>query len=217
MAEGVFLFQQVWHASLSTTTISLLRRIQDLGRWQDPQKLDVVCLPRLLTFYLRGQGKFYTLYGNTHSAGALTAWAWGVSRIIDALELTPAAGINTQKIGVTGCSRNGKGAIVAGALDERVALTIPQESGSGGAACWRLSDYQKSQGTDVQTASHIITENVWFSKNFDPHVNQVNRLPFDHHSLAGLVAPRGLFVIENTGMVRSSSLYLNFCGWAQVW
>src|SRR4051812_15786894 len=87
----------------------------------------------------RGQGKFYTLYGSGHSAGALTAWAWGVSRIIDALELTPAAGINPQKIGVTGCSRNGKGAIVAGALDERIALTIPQESGSGGSACWRLS------------------------------------------------------------------------------
>ncbi|EPS37459.1 hypothetical protein H072_8842 [Dactylellina haptotyla CBS 200.50] len=148
----------------------------------------------------RGQGKFYTLYGSGHSAGALTAWAWGVSRIIDALEITPAAGVNPARVGVTGCSRNGKGAIVAGALDDRIALTIPQESGSGGSACWRLSDYQKSQGQNVQTASQIITENVWFSTNFNANVNQVNRLPFDHHSLAGLVAPRGLYVIENTSM-----------------
>ncbi|KAF3918392.1 hypothetical protein ABW20_dc0103899 [Dactylellina cionopaga] len=148
----------------------------------------------------RGQGKFYTLYGSGHSAGALTAWAWGVSRIIDALEITPGANINTARIGVTGCSRNGKGAIVAGALDDRIALTIPQESGSGGSACWRLSDYQKSQGQNVQTASQIITENVWFSTAFNANVNQVSRLPFDHHSLAGLVAPRGLFVIENTSM-----------------
>ncbi|KAF3931688.1 hypothetical protein ABW19_dt0202797 [Dactylella cylindrospora] len=148
----------------------------------------------------RGQGKFYTLYGSGHSAGALTAWAWGVSRILDALEQTPAANINPQRVGVTGCSRNGKGAIVAGALDERIALTIPQESGSGGSACWRLSDYQKSQGQNVQTASQIITENVWFSTSFNSYVNQVSRLPFDHHSLAGLVAPRGLYVIENTSM-----------------
>ncbi|KAK6543207.1 carbohydrate-binding module 1 [Orbilia ellipsospora] len=148
----------------------------------------------------RGQGKFFTIYGSGHSAGALTAWAWGVSRIIDALEITPAAGINPARIGVTGCSRNGKGAIVAGALDDRVALTIPQESGSGGAACWRLSDYQKSQGQNVQTASEIVGENVWFSTALNANSNSVNRLPFDHHSLAGLVAPRGLYVIENTSM-----------------
>ncbi|KAF3271356.1 carbohydrate-binding module 1 [Orbilia oligospora] len=148
----------------------------------------------------RGQGKFYNLYGSGHSAGALTAWAWGVSRIIDAIEITPATNINPAKIGVTGCSRNGKGAFVAGALDDRIALTLPQESGSGGSACWRLSDYQKSQGQNVQTASQIITENVWFSTAFNANVNQVNRLPFDHHSLAALVAPRGLYVIENTSM-----------------
>src|SRR5690606_1305087 len=85
-------------------------------------------------------------------------------------------------------------------LVKRVALTIPQESGSGGSACWRLSDYQKSQGQNVQTAQQIITENVWFSKEFEKHVNQVNRLPFDHHMLAGLVAPRGLYIAENTDM-----------------
>jgi cephalosporin-C deacetylase-like acetyl esterase len=71
----------------------------------------------------------------------MVAWAFGVSRILDVLETLPGANINTKKIAVTGCSRNGKGALVAGALDSRIALTIPQESGSGGTACWRLSDY----------------------------------------------------------------------------
>lgn len=146
----------------------------------------------------RGQGKFYNLYGSTHSASAMMAWAWGVSRIVDALEITPGANINPSRLGVTGCSRNGKGAIVAGAFEGRIALTIPQESGSGGSACWRLSDAMKSQGKNVQTASQIITENVWFSKSFEPFVNSVAGLPFDHHMLAGLVAPRGLFIIENT-------------------
>ena len=148
----------------------------------------------------RGQGKFYQLYGNGHSASAMTAWAWGVSRIIDAIETTSAARINPAKIGVTGCSRNGKGAMVAGAFDERIVLIIPQESGSGGSACWRLSDAMRVQGINVQTASQIITENVWFSKSFESYANSVNKLPFDHHMLAGLVAPRGLYVIENTSM-----------------
>jgi len=145
----------------------------------------------------RGQGKFYTLYGSGASAGALMAWAWGVSRIIDALEITPAAKINLNRIGVTGCSRNGKGAFVAGAFDSRIALTLPQESGAGGAACWRVSDSEKAIGKNIQTASEIVGENVWFSKNFEPYTSNTARLPHDHHELAALVAPRGLFVIEN--------------------
>ena len=86
----------------------------------------------------RGQGKFYTLYGSSHSASAMTAWAWGVGRIIDALEITPSAKIDTKRIGVTGCSRNGKGAMLAGAFNPRIVLTLPQESGAGGSACWRV-------------------------------------------------------------------------------
>ncbi|KAL3418732.1 cip2 [Phlyctema vagabunda] len=145
----------------------------------------------------RGQGKFYNLYGSSHSAGALTAWAWGVGRVIDALEKTPTARVDTTRLGVTGCSRNGKGAFVAGALNPRIALTLPQESGAGGSACWRISDSLKSQGQNIQTASEIVTENVWFSSAFNNYVNQVPTLPFDHHMLAALVAPRALFVIEN--------------------
>ncbi|KAL7949260.1 4-O-methyl-glucuronoyl methylesterase [Trichoderma barbatum] len=145
----------------------------------------------------RGQGKFYDLYGKGHSAGAMTAWAWGVSRVIDALELTAAARIDTTRIGVTGCSRNGKGAMVAGAFEKRIVLTLPQESGAGGSACWRISDYLKSQGANIQTASEIIGEDPWFSTSFNSYVNQVPTLPFDHHSLAALIAPRGLFVIDN--------------------
>lgn len=148
----------------------------------------------------RGRGKFYTLYGSGHSAGALTAWAWGVSRIIDALESTSNSRIDLNKIAVTGCSRNGKDTLVAGAFDTRIALTIPQESGSGGAASWRISDALLNSGINAQTASQIITENVWFSENFEPYVNQVNRLPFDHHLLAALVAPHALFVIDHSGI-----------------
>jgi hypothetical protein len=75
----------------------------------------------------RGQGKFFLLYPDKVANGAMTAWAYGLSRIIDALDMLPDAKINTRKIAVTGCSRNGKGALVAGALDGRIALTIPRK------------------------------------------------------------------------------------------
>lgn len=147
----------------------------------------------------RGQGIFYNIHGSDHSAGALTAWAWGVARIVDALEQLGAetTGVDPARVGVTGCSRNGKGAFVAGALDSRIALTIPQESGAGGAACWRISDQEAAAGKNIQTARQIITENVWFSTRFNTWTEQTTSLPHDHHLLAGLVAPRGLYIPEN--------------------
>ncbi|CAK7226854.1 4-O-methyl-glucuronoyl methylesterase [Sporothrix bragantina] len=146
-----------------------------------------------------GTGWFFDLHGKTHPAGALTAWAWCVGRIIDGLEQLGAdkTGIDPKKLGVTGCSRNGKGAFLVGALEPRIALTLPQESGSGGAASWRISDSEKAKGKSIQTAHQIIRENAWFSHNFDPYVNKTNELPEDHHFLAALIAPRGLFVMEN--------------------
>lgn len=145
----------------------------------------------------RGKGKFYDLYGSSHSAGALTAWAWGVDRIIDALEITPGAAIDPKLVGVTGCSRNGKGAFVAAALVKRIALGLPQESGSGGAACWRISDSEKAKGKNIQTSGEIVGENVWFSTRFNSFSTKSSTTATDHHQLAGMVAPRGLLVIEN--------------------
>ena len=39
-----------------------------------------------------------------------------------------------------------------------------------------------------------------FSRDPGASPNSVARLPFDYHMLAGMVAPRGLFVIENKSM-----------------
>lgn len=72
----------------------------------------------------RGLGTFYELYGSNATASAMAAWAWGVSRIIDVLEKDPKIKIKAGKLAVTGCSRNGKGALVAGAFEERIALTV---------------------------------------------------------------------------------------------
>lgn len=107
-----------------------------------------------------GQGKFYNLYGSSHAAGGLMAWGWGVSRIIDALELLgeDKTNIDLTRIGVTGCSRNGKGALIAGAFDDRVALTIPQEGGTGGPGCWRIVNEMKTNNTygKVEDSTQIV-------------------------------------------------------------
>ncbi|MEY4547016.1 MAG: hypothetical protein RL685_3211 [Pseudomonadota bacterium] len=147
----------------------------------------------------RGTGLFYTIYGNNHPASSMTAWAWGISRVIDALEKTPGANIDTSRIAVTGCSRNGKGALMVGALDERIALTIPQESGAGGSASWRVSQADSNGGENVQTLSNAANEQPWFRANFGQNFGNgnVTRLPYDHHTVMGLVAPRALLVIDN--------------------
>lgn len=167
----------------------------------------------------RGKGKFYTLYGSSAGAGAMTTWAWGVSRLIDALEKTPAARIDAKHLGMTGCSRNGKGALIAGALDERIVLTIPQESGSGGSASWRVSDAQKAAGQNVQTLSEITGENVWFRSSFSQFNNTATKLPFDHHQVLGMVAPRALLVIENTSMewLGNVSTYTTSIAAREIW
>ncbi|EKM49259.1 carbohydrate esterase family 15 protein [Phanerochaete carnosa HHB-10118-sp] len=134
----------------------------------------------------RGKGLFYNLYNSN------------VSRIIDALKQTPSAQINTQCLAVTGCSHDGKSTLMAGVLKLCIALTILQESGSGGDTCWWLSKYESDTGNNVQTATEIVTENIWFSTNFANYVNNLPVLSYDYHMLMGLVAPRALVSFENT-------------------
>jgi hypothetical protein len=167
----------------------------------------------------RGKGKFFDLYGQDHSAGALIAWAWGVSRLIDGIELSAKDQINPQRLGVTGCSRNGKGALVAGAFDQRIRLTIPQESGSGGSTTWRVSEMQLARGQNVQTLRQIVQENVWFTDSFKQFGESVNKLPFDQHLILGMVAPRPLLLVENTSMewLGNESTYMSALAAQSIW
>lgn len=141
------------------------------------------------------------LYGNTaQKAGALISWAWGCSRIIDALELLPQAGVDVKRLATTGCSRNGKGALAMGAFDERVALTIPQEGGSGGPAAWRIADAEYKMGQNIQEAGEIIGEADWTGADFVQYAQNrmnVNKLPGDQHMTIALCAPRAVLVIDN--------------------
>lgn len=144
-------------------------------------------------------GLVHTLYGDAASkSGSLIGWAWGLSRIIDALEKVPAAGINWKRIAVTGCSRNGKGALAMGAFDERVALTLMQEGGSGGSAAWRISEAEKKAGQNIQESAEIVGEANWQGADFKQYANGQNaKLPADQHFAVALCAPRAVLLLEN--------------------
>jgi len=136
----------------------------------------------------------------TH-VGQYAAWAWGVSRLIDGIEIASRQAQNPlpifpSRLAVTGCSYAGKMALYAGALDERIALTIPAESGGGGAPAWRVS--QEIEGDRVvETVTH--TDRYWFaSQLFQFSRNNVYKLPHDHHELMAMVAPRALLETGNT-------------------
>jgi len=117
---------------------------------------------------------------------------WGVSRIIDGLELVSEdLNIDLKHLAVTGCSFAGKMALFAGAFDERIALTIAQESGGGGAAAWRVSETLGN----VETLGR--TSHAWFIEDMFKFANVVSKLPYDHHELMAMVAPRALLVLGN--------------------
>jgi len=149
---------------------------------------------------------YYALYAapyspalNIDNTGQYSAWAWGVSRIMDGLYklngTLDTKQINLQRIGVTGCSYAGKMALFAGALDERIALTIPQESGGGGAPNWRYS-YQMEPAGSVEGLGQ--TSHQWFSEGMFAFAGaNTAKLPHDHHELMAMVAPRALFATGN--------------------
>ncbi|WP_437522282.1 hypothetical protein WME79_31135 [Sorangium sp. So ce726] len=149
-------------------------------------------------------GLFSNIYGNT-GASAQVGWAWGVSRIIDVLVDERDAGrndiIDPTAIGVTGCSRLGKGAFTIGAFDERIALGIPQESGTGGVSAFRIvnTNPKGPNGKSAQSLDSAWSEaQGWFGTVFGNYRSKVNVIPADTHSLVAMYAPRGLLVLDNS-------------------
>lgn len=140
----------------------------------------------------RGKEPINKLYPELTYIGAYSAWSWGVSRLIDGLELVADdLKIDRKHLAITGCSFAGKMALFAGAFDERIALTIAQEPGGGGAAAWRVS---QTLG-QVETLGR--TSHAWFIEDMFQFAGSVSTLPYDHHELVAMVAPRALLILGN--------------------
>lgn len=158
-----------------------------------------------------------------YDSGALMGWAWGVSRIIDAMKNSPSFNLDSTRTAVTGVSRNGKAALIAAAFDDRVSVCAPCDSGAAGLSGFRFVN--EGQLLGYNTYNIHCNVNRIFSRNEKP-VNTIGgsghwlsskardfipenseRFPFDMHEIAALVAPRPMlaFTGENFEWVNSVS------------
>ncbi len=117
--------------------------------------------------------------------GDVSAWSWGVSRIIDYLVTDPA--IDATKIALHGHSRIGKTALWAAALDTRVAAVYASCPGEMGAALSRR-DYGETVDDMAQRFPY------WFDGAFQKWAGHWNDMPVDAHTLIALSAPRPVFI-----------------------
>lgn len=176
-------------------------------------------------------GAFYELYpyGDIwqEQTGVLLAWSWGVSKILDALEAGAGAelGINPEYNIVTGVSRWGKAAAVAGAFDSRIKVTAPSCSGAGGMAAFRyptegkVYDYSGIgiNSPYTMTANEPLSslqssgERQWFNDRF-LEFKDVVYLPFDQHLLAALCADESRYLF-----ITGSYLYEDWTNPPAMW
>jgi hypothetical protein len=124
--------------------------------------------------------------------GALRAWQWGVSRLIDYFEAQPDSMVDAKKVGIEGLSRYGKAAIVTEAFEPRIAVGLIGSSGEGG-----VKLHRHMYGEAVENLAG--GEYYWMGGNFikygaDEPLKTAADLPVDSHELIALCAPRPCFI-----------------------
>lgn len=127
--------------------------------------------------------------------GALRAWGWGVSRVIDYFEANPDSKVDPKRVGIEGVSRFGKAALVTQAFDPRVAVAFVASSGEGGA---KLHRHIFGESLENLTAG----EYYWMAGNLLKYgaaestfgAKTAADLPVDSHELIALCAPRPCFI-----------------------
>ena len=121
--------------------------------------------------------------------GTISAWAWGISRILDYLETDSL--VDAKQIAVFGHSRLGKTVLWASALDERIAAVFSSCAGEMGSALAR-----RDWG---ETVDDMAQNFPWqFAGNFQKWPGRWKEMPVDAHLLVALSAPRPVFITGGT-------------------
>jgi len=120
--------------------------------------------------------------------GALRAWAWGASRLLDYFETDKT--VDAKQVGLEGHSRFGKAALVTMAYDSRFAILYSSSSGEGGAKLYRHIFGEQLANVAASTEYH------WMAGNFLKYAGPLTPgdLPVDNHELIALCAPRPVFI-----------------------
>ncbi len=133
----------------------------------------------------------YLKPGTTYPApdewGAISAWAWGLSRAMDYLETDPR--IDAEKVAIFGVSRLGKTVLWAGAHDTRFGMVIASCGGEGGAAISR-----RWYGETIDHMTHPTRYFYQFAGNWRNYKDDPSKSPVDGHMLVALMAPRPLLL-----------------------
>jgi hypothetical protein len=124
--------------------------------------------------------------------GALRAWAWGVSRLIDYFEAKPDSGVDPKKVCITGVSRYGKAALVATAFEPRIAAGFVASSGAGGAKLHRHIFGELLENVASRGEYHWMAGNYlkYGADEAGAGKKTAADLPVDQHELIALCAPR---------------------------
>ena len=136
------------------------------------------------------------LYPN-QTFSAISAWAWGYSRVIDALAQIPFA--DMTKIGVAGHSRGGKTTLLAGAYDERIAFVNANGSGAHGCGCWRYRQKEDDGKRSEEMADLFRNFPHWMGEKLRDYIDKEDTLPYDMHLLKACIAPRAFLDSNATG------------------
>jgi len=115
----------------------------------------------------------------------LSAWAWVLMRAMDMIETSDE--LDESRVILTGYSRLGKAALIAGAFDERFPVVVPVQTGGGGIPLAKRN-YGETVATEVASFRH------WYCRAYDKYADNTDNMPFDQHLFISCVAPRALLV-----------------------